>query len=197
MGAKITALSAQEAFTIWLKAAFVTGLLIASPYMFWQLWGFVAAGLYPHEKRYVHVYLPLSLVLFWSGVLLAFFAVFRFVLDFLLGFNLALRIEAEPRIGEWMSFVLFLPLGFGIALQLPLVMLFLNRITIFSLEAYLEKWRIAVLVIFVLSMFLTPSADPVSMLLMALPLCGLYFLGIGLCKWMPRGRSLLDGGYEA
>ena len=75
-------------------------------------------------------------------------------------------------------------------------MLFLNRITIFSVEAYLQKWRVAVLVIFVISMLLTP-ADPISMLLMAAPLSGLYFLGIALCKWMPRGRSLFDGGYEA
>ena len=191
---KITALSAREAFLIWLKAAFVAGLLIASPYMFWELWGFIAAGLYPHEKRYVHIYLPFSLVLFWSGAALAFFAVFRYVLDFLLGFNISSQIEAEPRIGEWMSFVLFMPIGFGIAFQLPLVMLFLNRITIFSIETYLQKWRISVLVIFVLSMILTPSSDPISMLMMAFPLCGLYFLGIALCKWMPRGKSFFRRG---
>jgi sec-independent protein translocase protein TatC len=192
---KITTLSAQEAFMIWLKAAFVTGLAIASPYIFWQVWQFIAAGLYPHERRYVHIYLPFSLVLFWAGVAMAFFLVFRYVLDFLLGFNLRVNIEAEPRISEWMSFVLFLPLGFGIAFQLPLVMLFLHRITIFSVEAYIQKWRIAVLVIFVISMLLTP-ADPISMLLMAAPLSALYFLGIALCKWMPKIRSPYSDAYE-
>lgn len=189
------ALSSQEPFMIWLKAAFFTGLLIASPYIFYQLWAFVAAGLYKHEKRYVHVFLPISLVLFWSGALLAFFFAFDYVLKFLFSFNRMLNIQAEPRISEWIGFVLFLPLGFGIAFQLPLVMFFLNRIGIFTVRSYLEKWRIAVLVIFVISMLLTP-ADPISMLLMAVPLCGLYFLGVGMAQWMPRGKSPFGDAYD-
>jgi sec-independent protein translocase protein TatC len=191
----IKALSAQEAFMIWLKAAFVSGLVLASPYIFYQLWLFVAAGLYPHEKQYVYLYLPISTILFLAGAALAFFVVFEYVLSFLFGFNKMMNIDPDPRISEWLGFVLFLPLGFGIAFQLPLVMLFLHRVGIFTIEAYLEKWRIAVLVIFIISMFLTP-ADPVSMLLMALPLTGLYFLGIGMCLWMPRNRSPFSEGYD-
>ncbi|MCU0960997.1 MAG: twin-arginine translocase subunit TatC [Pirellulaceae bacterium] len=192
---EVRAMSSQEPFMIWLKAAFFSGLLIASPYIFWQLWSFVAAGLYPHEKRYVHLFLPISLALFWSGALLAFFFAFDYVLAFLFGFNRALNIQAELRISEWVGFVLFLPLGFGIAFQLPLVMFFLNRVGIFSIQAYIEKWRISILVIFVISMVLTP-ADPVSMLLMAFPLSLLYFLGIAMAKWMPRGRSPFVDAYD-
>ena len=191
----VQALSAQEAFMIWLKAAFVSGLIIASPYIFWQIWNFVAAGLYPHEKRYVHIYLPFSLLLFWAGAATAFFFVFQYVLNFLFAFNRGMNIDPDPRISEWLSFVLFLPLGFGIAYQLPLVMLFLHRIGIFSIKAYLEKWRIAILIIFVASMLLTP-ADPVSMLMMAMPMTALYFLGIALCKWMPRNKSPFSEAYE-
>ncbi len=192
---EVQALSTQEPFMIWLKAAFFSGLLIASPYIFWQLWAFVAAGLYSHEKRYVHMFLPISLVLFWSGALMAFFFAFKYVLAFLFGFNRALDIQAEPRISEWIGFVLFLPLGFGIAFQLPLVMFFLNRIGLVSVKTYLEKWRVAILIIFVVSMVLTP-ADPISMLLMAIPLCGLYFLGIGMAVWMPKQRSPFGDTYE-
>ncbi len=192
---RITALSAQEAFMIWLKAAFISGLLIASPYIFWQIWIFVAAGLYPHERRYVKFFLPFSLALFWGGAAMAFFLVFDFVLRFLFSFNRSMEINPDPRISEWIGFVMFLPLGFGIAFQLPLVMLFLNRIGIFTVEVYLKKWRIAILVIFVLSMLLTP-ADPISMLLLAAPMTGLYFLGVALCQWLPRGRNPFDEGYE-
>jgi sec-independent protein translocase protein TatC len=81
-----------------------------------------------------------------------------------------------------------LPLGFGVAFQLPLVMLFLNRLGVFSIEAYLSKWRVAIMVIFVVAMVLTP-ADPISMLLLAVPLTLLYFVGVALCKWMPGGRG--------
>ena len=191
----VKALNAQEVFMIWIKAAFVTGLVIASPWIFYQIWLFVAAGLYPHEKKYVYIYLPFSLILFLAGAAIAFFLVFQYVLKFLFGFNQAMNIDPDPRISEWLSFVLVLPLGFGIAFQLPLVMLFLHRIGIFSLKAYVDKWRIAVLVIFVISMLLTP-ADPMSMLLMAVPLCALYFLGIAMCRWMPRNRNPFPEGYE-
>lgn len=192
---RVQALQAEEPFMIWLKAALITGFVLSSPWIFWQIWTFVAAGLYPHEKRYVYVYLPFSITLFLAGTALAFFFVFEPVLNFLFSFNKLMDIDPDPRISAWLSFVLFLPLGFGIAFQLPLVMLFLHRIGIFELEAYTSNWRIAILVIFVVSMVLTP-ADPISMLLMALPLSVLYFLGIALCKWMPRWRSPFADVYE-
>lgn len=191
----VKALSAHEVFMIWVKAALVAGAVIASPYVFFQIWNFVAAGLYSHERKYVYMYLPISLGLFLFGAFLAFKWVIPSVLSWLFQFNQTLKIDPDPRISEWIGFALFLPLGFGISFQLPLVMLLLNRIGLFSIEVYLAKWRIAILVIFVLSMLLTP-ADPVSMLMMAVPLTVLYFGGIALCKYMPRGRNPFDEAYE-
>lgn len=185
----------EEPFMIYLKASFVIGAVIASPGIFYHLWGFVAAGLYPHERKYVYLYLPFSIALFIGGVSLAFFAVLSYVLTFLLDFNSTLSVDLEPRLSYYMSFVLLLPLGFGIAFQLPLVMLFLQRIGIFETSAYENSWRIAVLVIAFLSMILTP-ADPYSMILLMFPLVMLYFLGIGLCRFMPRGRGLGSQAYD-
>ncbi len=184
-------LNAHEAFMIYIKASLLVGAMLASPWIFYQIWSFVAAGLYGHEKQFVHVFLPFSLALFFAGAALAFFFVFKPVLNFLFSFNSWLGIDPDPRISEWLGFVLMLPLGFGISFQLPLVMLFLERIGIFDVEAYLSRWRIAILVIFTLAMFLTP-ADPTSMLLMAIPLTVLYFGGILLCRYLPRSRSPYD-----
>lgn len=188
-------LNAQEAFMIYLKAAMLTGIVIAAPWIFYNVWNFVAAGLYPHEKSQVFIYLPISLVLFFAGASLAFGFVFQPVLNFLFQFNQGLNAEFDPRIGEWLSFVLILPLGFGISFQLPLVMLFVNRLGLVSVELYMQQWRMAILIIFVVAMVLTP-ADPISMMLMAVPLCGLYVLGIGMCLWMPRSRSPFDQAYD-
>ena len=185
---KPQSLGVTEPFFVWLKAGLLGGLTLAAPFVFYELWAFVAAGLYPHEKKYVHLFLPVSLLLFAAGVLMAFFFVFSPVLEFLFTFNSSLNIAPEIRIGEWLSFAMFLPLGFGVAFQLPLVMLFVNRIGLIDVKTYLEKWRIAIMVIFVLSMFLTP-ADPISMLLLAVPLTALYFLGIGMCVMMPRPEN--------
>ncbi|NIP85894.1 MAG: twin-arginine translocase subunit TatC [Planctomycetales bacterium] len=187
----VLALNPTEAFMIWLKASLVVGLVLASPMIFYHLWSFVAAGLYPHEKRYVHIFFPVSVLLFLGGALFCFFVVFRFILDFLFSFNADLGIDPTPRISEWLSFAIILPVGFGISFQLPLVMLFLERIGMFDVPAYMSKWRIAVLIIAVVSMLLTP-ADPISMLAMAIPLTALYFLGIGMCRYLPRQKSLLE-----
>ena len=185
----------EEPFMIYLKASVVIGSVIASPMIFYHIWGFVAAGLYPHERKYVYLYLPFSVVLFVAGVSIAFFAVLGFVLQFLLDFNSTLAVDIEPRLSYYMNFVLLLPLGFGIAFQLPLVMLFLQRIGLIETSAFENSWRIAVLVIALLSMVLTP-ADPYSMILLMCPLIFLYFLGIGLCRYMPRGRGLGSTAYD-
>lgn len=186
--------SVQEPFMIWLKASLLVGVVLSAPWIFYQIWQFVAAGLYPHEKKYVHVYLPFSVGLFMLGVCVAYFGVFRPVLGFLFSFNRSLGFGPDPRITEWLGFFLLLPLGFGIAFQLPLVMLFLERIGIFTIKGYLSYWRVAVLVIFVIAAILTPP-DPFSMSFLAGPLSLLYFGGILLCRLMPgyrRSRDTVD-----
>jgi sec-independent protein translocase protein TatC len=181
----ITSLGVQETFMIYIKAAFIAGAVFSSPFVFYFLWSFVAAGLYPHEKRYIHVFLPASVGLFLVGASLAFFFVFDPVLKFLFSFNHSLGINPDPRISEWMSFVLLLPLGFGLSFQLPLVMLFMERIGIFTVGSYLSKWRIAVLAIAIASMVLSPGGDPYSMMMMFIPLTFLYFGGVAACYYLP------------
>ena len=190
----VEALNSQEPFMIYLKVSMFVGAILAGPWVFYQIWAFVAAGLYRKEKRYVHIFLPFSIALFLVGAAMAFFLVFEPVLRFLFSFNSFLKIDPRPRINEWMSFVLMMPLGFGISFQLPLVMLFMERIGIFTVEAYLSSWRIAILAIFVLAMVLTPSGDPYSMMLMAAPLTVLYFGGILLCRFLPRQQSQFEEG---
>lgn len=192
---QLKSLVASEPFMIYLKAAMLTGVILASPFIFREIWLFVAAGLYPHERRYVHIFLPFSIGLFLAGVLMAFFVAFPPVLKFLLSFNQFLGIAPDPRINDWLSFVLFLPLAFGIGFQLPLVMLFVNRIGLISVQTFWKQWRIAVLAIFVIAMILTPSPDIYSMSLMALPMTVLYFGGIALCAYT-SGRRPVGLGSE-
>ncbi len=176
----------QEAFMTYLKVSLIGGVLLASPWIFYQAWLFVSAGLYPHERKYVHVYGAMSLGLFLLGAVFCFYGVFPFVLHFLLNFNKELQIHPQIRLSEWISFAVMLPVMFGISFQLPLVMLFLERISIFSVTVYREQRRMAILAIAILSAILTP-ADPASMLMMMFPLIVLYELGIRLCDWLPRG----------
>lgn len=192
---KLISLTAIEPFMMWMKAGLVAGVVIGSPGIFWHIWQFLAAGLYPHERRYVYWYLPLSLVLFFSGVCLAFFVVFRLVLGFLMTYTTGLNVEFTPRLTDYMSFALFLPLGFGAAFQLPIVMLGLHRFGVVTDKTFLAQWRVAVLSIAFLSMLCTP-ADIYSMLGLFIPLVGLYFFGIMLCKYMPKGAGIGGPAYD-
>jgi sec-independent protein translocase protein TatC len=105
------------------------------------------------------------------------------MLDFLIGFNEWLGIGLEPRLSEYISLAMLMPLMFGVSFQLPLVMVFLERIGVCSVETYKENWRIAVLIISIASMVLTTSPDPWSMMLMMFPLLLLYVLGIFMCRF--------------
>lgn len=185
---KPVTLQVQEAFMTYLKVAIVAGFVLASPMICREIWLFVAAGLYPHERKYVRVYLPVSLGLFLGGAVFCFYLVFPFVLDFLLGFNRRLGIVPQIRLSEWISFALLLPVMFGLSFQLPLVMLFLERIQVFDEKTYRERRRMSILVIAVVSMLLTP-ADPASMLLMMFPLILLYEVGIWMCTLRPASPS--------
>ena len=186
---KVIALGSQEPFAVYIRTSFMAGLVIAAPFIFYFIWQFVAAGLYRQEQSYVYTYLPISLALFVAGAMLAFYFAFRPLLDFLLWFCEAMHIDPNLRLSDWISFVLLLPLGFGVSFQLPLMMLLLERIGIFTVEQYWQKWRAAVVVIAVIAMLMTPSPDPYSMLLMGVPLVGLYFGGIWLCRYMPGSGS--------
>jgi sec-independent protein translocase protein TatC len=178
---RITTLKVEEGFMAYMKICFFAGLLLASPWVFYQLWLFVAAGLYPHERKYVHVYLPMSVVLFILGALAGYFYAFPLMLDFLIGFNEWLGISLQPRLSEYISLAMLMPLMFGVSFQLPLVMVFLERIGLCSVQSYKDNWRIAVLVISIASMILTTSPDPWSMMLMMFPLLFLYMFGIFMC----------------
>jgi sec-independent protein translocase protein TatC len=176
-------LNVQEGFVVFFKVCIVAGIVLASPWIFYQLWSFVAAGLYPHEKRLVNVYLPISVLLFLAGVAMCELVVLPLAVSYLLSFNEWLGLEPELRLTEWLSFAIMMPLIFGVAFQMPLVMLFLNRLGIMTVEQYLKRWRISIFVLIIVAAILSASPDPLSFLSLAGPMCLLYWLGIFMC-WM-------------
>ena len=182
----LVSLAPLETVTIFFMVALVSGLVLASPWVFYQGWAFVAAGLYRHERRYVTKYLPYSLGLFLAGVFLCFLFVLPITLTFLLQFNVYLGVAPTLRLSEWMGFATLLPLIFGLAFQTPLVMLLLERINIFTVNDYKSKRKMAIMVIAVVAAVITPGQDPFSMMLLAGPMILLYELGILMIGWGRR-----------
>ena len=184
-------LTVQEAFMTYLKVSLIAGVILSSPWTFYQIWMFVAAGLYPHERAWVRRYGWLSLTLFLGGAMFCFYLVLPFALNFMLGFYELIGVRPNITLNSWISMATFIPLLFGVSFQLPLVMLFLQRIGLFSQTDYREKRRVAIFVIAVLSMVLTPQ-DPTTMIMMMIPLTILYEFGIKLCDWSPPANPFSD-----
>jgi sec-independent protein translocase protein TatC len=182
----LATMNIQEGLVVYFMVCLVCGLVLGSPWIFYQLWAFVAAGLYPHEKRYVHVYGTLSLGLFVGGVILCEFAVMPKAVEALLWFNEWLGLEPDLRLNEWLSFAIWMPVVFGLSFQTPLVMLFLERIGILTVDTYRRHRRIAWFLMAIFAAVITPSTDPISMCLMWVPMCFLFELGIWMCKLKPR-----------
>ncbi|MHB1556536.1 MAG: twin-arginine translocase subunit TatC [Isosphaeraceae bacterium] len=174
----LVSLHPLETLTNFFMVALVSGLVLASPWVFYQAWAFVAAGLYRHERAYVKKFLPFSLGLFLSGVFLCFFGVLPITLQFLLQFNIYLGVAPTLRLSDWMGFATLLPLIFGLSFQTPLIMLILEKLNIFTIEDFRAKRKFAILIITIAAGVLTPGQDPFSMLLLAIPMILLYELGI-------------------
>jgi sec-independent protein translocase protein TatC len=188
----LTSLQAQEVFIVYMKVSVYCGIVLSSPWIFYQMWMFVAAGLYPHEKKYVNVYLPFSLVLFLCGVALCEFVVLPIGIHYLLSFNEWMGIQPELRLSDWLSFAIMMPLIFGAAFQTPLIMFFLERLGIVDVSFYQKHRRIAIFTLALAAALLAVSPDPLSMMAMAIPLWCLYELGILLCKLSPKPKLDLD-----
>lgn len=185
-------LTITEAFVVYFKVAMLTGLVLSSPWVFYQIWAFIAAGLYPHEKKLVHVYLPFSLGLFLSGVVLCELYVVPKAVEALLWFNEWLGFQPELRLSDWLGFAIMLPLVFGVCFQTPLVMMFMHRIGLMGVDTYRQHRRVALFVMAVIAAIITPTVDAVSMLLLWVPMALLYEGGIWLCIWQEH-RVRLEG----
>jgi sec-independent protein translocase protein TatC len=178
-------LNVMEAFLVWFKVCMVCGFIIGSPWIFWQIWMFVAAGLYPHEKRLVHVYLPVSLGLFLAGVLICEFLVIPRAIEALLWFNEWLGLKPDLRLNEWLSFAIWMPLIFGLSFQTPLVMVFAAKLGVVTADTFRNKRRYAWFGMAVFAAIITPTPDALTMLFLWVPMSLLFELGIWLIKMSP------------
>ncbi len=181
----LKSLGVTEPFMVYFKVSLLCGIVLSCPWIFYQFWAFVGAGLYPHEKRYVHVYLPVSIGLFLLGVTMCQFVVIPAAVHALLGFNNWIGVDPDLRLNEWLGFAIILPLVFGVSFQTPLVMFFLTRIHLFTWQTYWDRWRYAVMILAIFSAVITPTPDALTMMYLFLPMFGLYCLGVFVCWWYP------------
>ena len=165
-----------EAFFTYLKVSFLTGLILASPIVLYEFWMFVAPGLYKNERRMMAPIVLLSTLFFVGGSLFGYFFVFPWGFKFFLGFATD-TIRPLPSMKEYFGFSAKLLLAFGLVFELPLVLTFLARLGVVSVEFLKKNRKYAILLIFTGAAILTPP-DVITQILMAVPLMALYEISI-------------------
>jgi len=175
-GDKIIFTGLPEAFFTYLKVAFLSGIILAAPVIFYQFWMFVAPGLYKKEKSLLVPIVILSTVFFIGGALFGYLIVFPWGFKFFLGFA-SETIKPLPSMREYLSFSAKLLLAFGLVFELPLVITFLARLGLVSVGFLKKNRKYALLLFFVAAAIITPP-DVVTQIMMALPLMVLYEVSI-------------------
>lgn len=183
-GQHLIATSVIAPFFVPLKFAFICALALSMPYLLYQLWQFVAPGLYREEKQLARLMLGLAILLFYSGVTFVYFVVFPLVFRFM-QIATPQSVSLLPDMSQYVDFCLQLAFGFGLAFEVPIVVLLLVKCRLVETTTLCQVRPYMIVVAFTLGMLLTPP-DVLSQVLLAIPLCLLYELGIVLAKRLSR-----------
>ena len=177
-----------ELFFTYLKMSFFCGLFVGLPIILWEIWSFIAPGLYDHERRVVGPFIAVTPLLFYAGGAFMYYIVLPLAMDFFLMFQTE-NITALPSVKEYLAFLIKMLFAFGLAFELPVLLLLLMKFGVVSLQTIKGFRRYAIVFIFIASALLTPS-DPMSQVVLALPLVILYELSILMAKFMRIGEKV-------
>ncbi len=176
---KLVQIKPMETFTtVWVKLPILTAIFLASPWVLYQVWAFIAPGLYRRERRWAAPFVICSAGLFILGGLFAYFVAFRFGLSFLLGIGRDINIAPMVSITEYFNLFVNVTLGIGLVFELPVLIFFLTLLRIVTPSFLVRNARYAVLVIVVIAAIITPTPDVVNLMLFSVPMCLLYFVGV-------------------
>ncbi|MGH9606690.1 MAG: twin-arginine translocase subunit TatC [Terracidiphilus sp.] len=178
----------MDALNLYLQASLVAGAILASPFILYQVWLFIAPGLYRKERRFVVPFMAATVGLFLSGAAFGYFwvlpaAIKILVVDF--GHNFTPMISIEDYTGFFLSVIL----GLGISFELPILIFFLALFGIVTPKFLWVNIRYAILAVFLVAAIITPSPDPWTMCIYAIPMLGLYLIGIAVAWWVHPARK--------
>jgi sec-independent protein translocase protein TatC len=175
----LKAITPMEQFNvIWVKLPFLCALFIGAPWILYQVWAFISPGLYKRERRYAAPFILTSAGLFIMGGAFAYFVVFRLALTFLLGIGVGSSVDPMISIDEYFDLFVNVTLGVALVFEMPILIFFLTLLRIVSPAFLVKHSRYAILGIFILAAIVTPTPDAFNMLLFALPMCLLFYVGV-------------------
>jgi sec-independent protein translocase protein TatC len=176
---ELASLEPMEGITIiWFKLPVLCAIFLSSPWILYQIWAFIAPGLYRRERKWAAPFILTSAGLFVTGGLFAYFVVFRFALTFLLGIGMDAHVRPVVSISRYFDLFVNVILGVSLVFEMPVLIFFLTLLRIISPSFLLRNSRYAILVIFIIAAVVTPTPDVFNLMLFALPMCVLFFVGL-------------------
>jgi sec-independent protein translocase protein TatC len=176
-GGKLMYTAGPEAFMLYVKVGALVGLFIALPLVLWQLWLFIAPGLYTHEKKFAIPFVLFSTIFFVVGAAFSHYVAFPWTWKFFISFTNEFM-EFRPKISEAFSLYVKMLLGFGLIFQMPTLVFFLARMGVVTARFLIRHTKYAVLIIFIIAAVISPGTDVMSQVMMAGPMLALYGLSI-------------------
>ena len=169
----------MEAFnTVWVKLPMLAAVFLASPWVLYQVWAFIAPGLYESERRWATPFVLSTAGLFVAGGLFSYFIAFRYGLTFLLGVGRDLNIQPMVAVSEYFDLFINVTLGIGVVFELPVLLFLLTLLHIVSPAFLMSNSRYAVLALTVIAAVISPTQDVINLMVLLVPMCALYFVGV-------------------
>ena len=178
-GNKLIYTAGAEPFMLYLKIGLIAGIFFSSPLIIWQLWKFISPGLYTHEKKFAIPFVLLSTIFFVLGGLFSHYIAFPWTWKFFISFSTDYMVFL-PKIDEAFSLYTKMLLGFGLVFEMPTLVFFLARMGVITAKMLWAYFKYAILVIAIVAAVVSPGTDMMSMMIMAVPMWGLYIISIGI-----------------
>jgi sec-independent protein translocase protein TatC len=176
---RLVAISPMDQFNIiWVKLPILTAVFLSSPWILYQIWGFIAPGLYKKERRWAAPFVLCTAGLFIAGGVFAYFVVFRFALEFLLGIGLNVNVTPFISMTEYFDLFVDVILGVSLVFEMPVVIFFLTLLRIVTPGFLISQSRYAILIIVIIAAVVTPTPDVFNMMMFAVPMVLLFYVGI-------------------
>ena len=186
--ARLIVTTAQEQFTLYVTVSLYTALLIAMPFLLWQIWGFISPALYRHERAYVWPFVGLSSTAFVLGAATGYYVIFPPAANYLLGLGNG-EFQLLLRASDYLDLITIILLAMGILFQMPAITYVLARIGIVNARFLIKQWKMAIIIILIVAAVASPTGDIPNMLLFASPMFILYIISIGIAWIFGKKRQ--------
>jgi sec-independent protein translocase protein TatC len=189
-GGKLTVITLPAGFMVYMKVSFLAAIFVIAPFIFYQVWKFIAPGLYQKERKYVVPFVFFTTFFFALGALFAYFVVFPFACNFFI--SMAADFNTMITADKYFSFAIRVILGIAIVFELPTLVFFLSRMGLVTSKWMIKNFKYAVLAVFVIAAIITPTPDIFTQSIIAIPMLALYGLGIIIAFFSGKRRKKME-----